>query len=281
MAPPDGSPHHACRFALVDPDLRNSTKSWLSAHLLWHLLKPDARLAEHLCQQRRVLGLVTDKCKIVPKSNSRTQQVLSVQLHLYAGSSSMKHYVISIMRLLAYTGARLVVLVPTNPEGVSIQSAGSCDVALAALNGAIRRQSQRSMHNGSTPLLPANLGSVKVSCLSQQAGLLYSSKHVRSAPPKWSIALYYLSAALLLSEGDFFLGSLDTDFAKIVHHLMQARPYAARAARASSAALLSAFDILGIPGPAKDGSGLQAPVRAWVPPSENLRPVPLRRAATG
>ena len=90
-------------FALRDETLRNTTRTWLTSHLLAHLFKPSAVFSEHLCRQRRNLGFAVDapRCRLPPK-------VLGVQLHLYSGTSSMKHYVSTAMRLLVYTGAPAV-----------------------------------------------------------------------------------------------------------------------------------------------------------------------------
>eukprot|EP00966_Prymnesium_polylepis_P129345 2991565-Prymnesium_polylepis.1 len=200
-------------FAVRDNELRNTTKAWLTSHLIGHLLKPSARLADHLCMQRRAIGFGFTgaggelRCRL-------PQKVLGVQLHLYAGSSSLKHYVNTAVRLLTYTGARHLLLVPTNAEGLN--SDDSCVAATAAVQAAIRRQALRN-DSARNAFLPANLGSVKIGCLSRAAGVLAAPKRATAtaAPAAWASSLYYLSAVSLLAESDYFLGMMETDLARI------------------------------------------------------------------
>jgi len=62
---------------------------------------------------------------------------------------------------------------------------------------------------------------VQVKCLPVMAGkgLMKTDK----SEYRWDPTLYVLSASLLLSRADYFVGKLGTDFGRTVHELMQAR----------------------------------------------------------
>ncbi|KAL1518611.1 hypothetical protein AB1Y20_002899 [Prymnesium parvum] len=255
-------------FAQRDAELRNQTKSWLSSHLLALLLKPSPRLADHLCRLRRGMQLAEAKCRMQPK-------VLGVQMHLPSTAFNAKPYTISTLRLLAYTGARQVLLVPSNLEQ---RADDACQVTTAALTAAIARQLHRN-DSSRAAFFPANLASVRIACLPRAAGaLLVKHGEAAAASSEWSSPLYHLSGAMLLAETDYFLGVMETDFARIVHPLMRARP-AARAARAGSfSSLPQAYDVM--QSSARDPQ--LSPPALWVPgPTEHAhtRPAVVRRGA--
>ena len=155
------------------------------------------------------------------------------------------------MRLLSYTGATHLLLVPTNlPQGVKSSDIGSkadrmmhfCNASVAAMHAALRRHTMS--HNGTarTVVLPSSLSSVKVSCLHPSAGSPSTVRRQPSESVPWSPTLYMLSAALLLSETHYMLANMDNEFAKIVHLLMLSKQTGA--ASSKEVPLPLAYDLL-------------------------------------
>jgi len=117
-----------------------------------------------------------------------------------------------IQTLVSYTGARTVLL-GTLTHGMLHRSS----------NSSITRACEEEKAH-LTPLLRGY--GVKVVCVPVLAGkeTIAPPKTTKKAgPARWDPTLYVLSAALLLSRADFFVGKLVTDFGRTVHELMQAR----------------------------------------------------------
>ena len=156
-------------FAFDEPELRNMTKPWLSSQLISHLLTPSPKTVDHVCSVRRSLGWqASGKCKLPSK-------VMGVHVHIRQPHSSMKTYVSSIMRLLSYSGARYLLLVPTNlpshtlSDGTDplIRMNNVCNTSLSVMQSALMKTSKVNSDGRS---ILENLAGVRVACLSPLMG---------------------------------------------------------------------------------------------------------------
>ena len=152
-------------FALDEPVMRNMTKPWLSSQLISHLLTPSPKTVDHVCSVRRSLGWqASGKCKLPSK-------VMGVHVHIRQPHSSMKTYVSSIMRLLSYSGARYLLLVPTNLPSHTLSDGADplirmnhlCNTSLSAVRSALKKTRN---DNFGVPPTQGNLAGVRVACLS-------------------------------------------------------------------------------------------------------------------
>jgi len=192
----------------------------------------------------------------------------------------MKAYVSSVIRLLAYTGARYVLLAPTNLSPPVEGSADFtkmehlCNATTVALQAAVKRQFASSSASRG-PVMPANLPSVRIACLGPSAGVLSTDRRdgeQHSSPPGWSSSLYLFTASQLLAESDYLLGMMENDFGRVVHQLMQGRGVQRGLRAARDPYLPQVYDV-------SSQTIEKTPPGMWVPPQAPLSRQPSRRSA--
>jgi len=192
----------------------------------------------------------------------------------------MKAYISSVIRLLAYTGARYVIVAPTNLSPLAESTADVtkmahlCNATTVALQAAVKRQFASSSASRG-PVMPANLPSVRIACLSPSAGVLSTDRRdgeQHSSPPGWSSSLYLFTASQLLAESDYLLGMMENDFGRVVHQLMQGRGVQRGLRAARDAFLPQVYDV-------SSQTIEKTPPGMWVPPQAPLSRQPSRRSA--
>jgi len=145
-----------------------------------------------------------------------------------------------------------------------------------ALQAAVKRQfASNSASRG--PVLPANLPSVRVACLTPSAGVLstdrrHGEQHGMTDRPAWSSSLYLFTASQLLAESDYLLGMMENDFGRVVHQLMQGRGVQRGLRAARDPFLPQVYDV-------SSQTIEKTPPGMWVPPQAPLSRQPSRRSA--
>ena len=100
-------------FALRSPSLNEMTDAWLVSKLSTALLRPTRHAASYACAQLRMLGWPTRPGQgLVGCALPRAVLGVAIRLSVHTGSLPVG-WAAAIIRLLAYTGATRVLLVPT------------------------------------------------------------------------------------------------------------------------------------------------------------------------